>query len=57
MWFDSAMAKGEVVTGSMLTEKQCYFEDLHHVPEEERLNSDGWQAPFFEVCMLLLFFY
>jgi hypothetical protein len=57
MWFDSAMARGEVVTGPMLTEKRRRFEDLHHVPEEERLKSDGWQAPFLKACVLLLLFY
>lgn len=38
--------KGEQTNGQMLKEKWARFEELFHVPDEERLSGDGWIASF-----------
>ena len=38
--------KHETVTGPMLVEKRAQYEDMLHVPENERLRSDGWVQKF-----------
>lgn len=45
--------KGEQTNGQMLKEKRARFEELFHVPDEERLSGDGWIASFcqaYKIC-------
>ena len=46
LWVKSMEAKGEVVTGSMLSTKRGFFEEELRVPEEARLRGEGWLASF-----------
>jgi len=38
--------KGETVNGPMLQEKQQRYENYFNVPENDRLNGNGWVASF-----------
>lgn len=38
--------KGETDNGPMLREKRKRFENDFEVPEEERVEGDGWIPPF-----------
>jgi hypothetical protein len=46
LWFRSMEAKSEVVTGSMLCTKRRFFETELGVPEEARLQGEGWLISF-----------
>ena len=46
LWVKSMEAKGEIVTGSMLCSKRGFFEKEFGVPEEARLQGEGWLASF-----------
>ena len=46
LWVRHMEEKGEAVTGPMMKEKRRKFEEHLHVPEQERLQGDGWVAPF-----------
>lgn len=49
LWVAHMEQKCETVTGPMLVEKQAQYEDMLHVPENERLRSDGWVQKFLQV--------
>ena len=42
LWVQHMEKKWETVTGAMLVEKCAQFEDALNVPEQERLQSEGW---------------
>ncbi|KAH8976721.1 hypothetical protein EDB86DRAFT_2820486 [Lactarius hatsudake] len=46
LWVKSMEAKKEIVTGCMLCAKRGFFEQELQVPEEARMQGEGWLASF-----------
>lgn len=46
IWQQDMARKGDSVTGPMLMKKRQRFEELFNVPEEERLEGQGWLTSF-----------
>jgi hypothetical protein len=46
VWIRHMNARGETVTGPMMVAMRGRLEDRLDVPEEKRMISDGWVAPF-----------
>ena len=48
LWVQHMEQKQETVTGAMLVERHAQFEDALNVPEEERLQGEGWVQKFLQ---------
>ena len=46
LWTRHLWEKGEMPTGAMLMVKRAWFEKEVGVPEDERMQSDGWLPGF-----------
>lgn len=49
LWHRSMQEKKEIVTGPMLIAKRERFENAFDVPEENRLQGDGWLQSFLQM--------